>query len=791
MEKNEHAIFLDIPGGRKNGKFHSAILTTYSIDLIHFDNQLLNMLHRKLICSINVFADLRQVDSAMEFVSPMYIQNLGKEYSITNINSEGVFHPKINFFIGDDTVLVVFGSGNLTVSGHGKNHEVFSGLMIDDTHTAHRPLIEECWRYLCKFTKQCSDFDRNRILREIPENCTFLDSSYKFNPHRLYQVQDGLEAALVYNDSRSGILQQISRIVPVDEVKTVTVLSPFFDERGETLVALSELCPNSKINVLIHKDCELPPSKMRKNDRINFYDFSETRRGKMDFKTYHRKLHAKILHFKTKDYEYCVIGSANATKAGFGTLTYRGINEEFGVLYRSKTHDFLTELGLKTKKRIDIPVSRMNFSSDKSISNTNRIRILCAQYEGKKLSIRCETAATEELFLAIDNGMDCKFEDVKFENSNESAIDIILDKDQYICYLVNRDKVCVSNKVFLYWTELLATTNPSIISRNLNRFISRIENVGYNGMEIVDMLSDVMWDLMYQTRDTASTELKMSSITNRSQDVSLPKISYNPDYDNDDSKSSSILHIDRTSRLIECIEESIRKKIRSINDSLYDEEEEGSAETSNLRTEEVREDIYVSKKEVKGYGEVATSLLMKYQRMIDKRYEQIRSNGTFFITKDDLNFFSLTMFTVMEICWLNRSQYKFDQIEPIKKSEYQKQFYDSLDRSISSIGRVTLEKFVKFCSDFKTPELQGDDYKNVALRAMKYAILYGSLFEKFRDDNISKNHSDSVLKAIKSLASIFGEPSMEYLKSELEPLSKRYDYAFRMGHIENLLRSLN
>ena len=54
MEKNEHAILLDIPSGGKNGKYHSAVLTTYAIDLIHFDNQLLNMLHRKQVCSINV-----------------------------------------------------------------------------------------------------------------------------------------------------------------------------------------------------------------------------------------------------------------------------------------------------------------------------------------------------------------------------------------------------------------------------------------------------------------------------------------------------------------------------------------------------------------------------------------------------------------------------------------------------------------------------------------------------------------------------------------------------------------
>ncbi len=123
---------------------------------------------------------------------------------------KGNYYPKINFFVGDDAVLVVFGTGNLTVTGHGKNHEAFTGFMIDETDTTHRPLIEECWQYLCRFTKQCNDYDHNRILREIPENCTFLDSSFNIVPHSMCKVQEGLNAALLYNDSQSGILQQIS-----------------------------------------------------------------------------------------------------------------------------------------------------------------------------------------------------------------------------------------------------------------------------------------------------------------------------------------------------------------------------------------------------------------------------------------------------------------------------------------------------------------------------------------------------------------------------------------------------
>ena len=46
--------------------------------------------------------------------------------------------------------------------------------------------------------------------------------------------------------------------------------------------------------------------------------------------------------------------------------------------------------------------------------------------------------------------------------------------------------------------------------------------------------------------------------------------------------------------------------------------------TSNNREIEEQEDIFLSKQLLKGYGELSTSLLMKYQKMISKRYEQVK-----------------------------------------------------------------------------------------------------------------------------------------------------------------------
>lgn len=790
MAMIEHHIFTDIPSGGKKGKFHSAVLTTYAVDLIHFDRRLVNMLHRKQICSINVLVDTKQLEKEMEYVNPRSMKGIGKEYSVQGISSKGAFHPKINFFIGDDAVLLVLGTGNLTVTGHGKNHEAFTGLMIDSNNDTHRPLIEECWRYIYRFSNQFGSFDKNRILREIPENCTFLNPEYNVVPHRLCNVQNGLYAALLYNDDSSSYLKQITDIVPLQEVQKVTVVSPFFDKEGESLVTLADLCPNAKVDVLIHKDCSLPPCQMSDNKRICFYDFKETARGKINFKVYDRQLHAKIFHFKTADREYCVIGSANATISGLGTIKNRGVNDEFGIIYVSSKTDFLSELGLKTRKKIDFKVKDMKRAvADSNDDDPRKYKVLSAQYDSGKLSVICEKAIPEKSIVAVDNGYNIATYIIETIENERGFVGVKLGQNLSVCYIATFEGECLSNKVFINNIANLETTNPSQTSRSLNRFISRIEDEGYNGLEVADMLTDIMWDLVNETDDNQQPRKVTSSSKGRAKDKSLPDIKYNAAYDNDEVHSHRSILVDRTSRLIECIEESIRKKIRSIDDAKTDEEEEGTAETSNDREINEYEEIPVTKKTVRGFGDLSSSVLRKYTELVTKRAEQLNKSVFKFVTKDDLNFFSLSIFASVEICYLNRHKYQFDEIDPIFRSSCQKQLYDSLDRSMNVDGVEALEHFAGFCQSMGKPSFKDDDFKKKADRTMKYALLFGSLF--YRNATGKEEHlKKRVLQSLRSLIGLFGIPSEKYLEDELTPLSERYDYAFRYRHIKNFIEKI-
>ena len=50
-------------------------------------------------------------------------------------------------------------------------------------------------------------------------------------------------------------------------------------------------------------------------------------------------------------------------------------------------------------------------------------------------------------------------------------------------------------------------------------------------MDVADILSDIMWDLVNEQNDTTKPLIKTSSGGDRIIDKTLPEIKYNPEYD--------------------------------------------------------------------------------------------------------------------------------------------------------------------------------------------------------------------------------------------------------------------
>ena len=93
--------------------------------------------------------------------------------------------------------------------------------------------------------------------------------------------------------------------------------------------------------------------------------------------------------------------------------------------------------------------------------------------------------------------------------------------------------------------------------------------------------------------------------------------------------------------------------------------------------------------------------------------------------------------------------------------------------------------FVSFCDQSKIPTMS--QFTAIARRAVKYAVLYGALFFGKATDYYQHTKSKQIINGIKKLFSIFGTPSMEYLVTELAPLSERYNHEFRMADVETFI----
>ncbi len=786
MEKNEHIIFQDIPSRGKNGIFHSAILTTYAIDLIHLDTKIRSILHRKHICSINVFADKRQIDKTLKYVDPFHLQHMGLDYCVTNITSKGAFHPKISFFSGDEAALVLIGSGNLTVAGHGKNHELFTGFMACREDKAQEPLLKECWQYLRSFALQGSDYDIRRIFKEIPENCNILEDGYEVTPHALHKIREDLESALLYNEDTGGILSQMSGLITMKDVVKITVASPYFDEDGEALRLIMSMCPNATMDVLIQESCAIAPYKMAQGSRIKFYNFDETERGKVKISSsYQRLAHAKAFIFKTKNREYCIIGSANATIAALGTTQHRGVNDEFCVLYSSPTIDFLDSLGLNIPSRSTIEISELNrHKQNEDPDDSPEYRLLSANYDNGALEIKFENEIIPENSSLIIEGLPeiIRHNDYKIAG-NSITLKIELPKATLLCHLEEETGKDISNMVFVNHISELNSTNPSLTTREFNKIISSIEDEGYRGFELVDMLNDIIWNLADNEPANRMAAGNVSQPEAKIKEKSLPSIAYNPEYDNGMPHLLRHAGTDRVSRLIECVENSIQTKLNLMEDEMRDEEEEGDSETGNKRTYSSEKTITIDIGNFSQYSTKISELLIKYQRLAHRRINVCSKSGEF-VSKEDFSFFALTMFAAVEVCYLNRFMYDFGTSDSLSKSGFQKKFLDSLDCIMESDGIKALTSFADLCARNIDKNPHDCDYIKKGHRALKYAMLFATGVCRY--SHIPENVKIPMQKLITAL----GMPDIEKMQEEFKPLIENYNHTLEFRYIEATLKTL-
>ena len=588
---SELKLFREVP---KSADFHSVVMTTFSFDFHHFESQVLRELKRKGVTNVNLFADTAMLDKSIGF-STGHLKSLSTSYSINSIPCTGAFHPKITILAGENDVLLLQGSGNITNGGHGKNHELFTVFYANREDQTQLPIIQEAWLYLRRLTNKIEGISSEK-LDWVSSNCNLL-TDIKIKPHQFSEIEANFSAALLYNEETS-IWQQLKELVPSGSIKNIKVFSPFYDEKGTLLNRLSTQYNNCTIDAYLQPNRGIHPFKIEEQDKIRFISWESTNRAKETTVKYQRKLHSKLFWFDAGEDQYCLIGSPNATIAAFGAETKRGVNDEFAVLIKVSDKQILKELKLTGEvelltptENIDDQVVEKEIENDQS-KNIGKIKLLGVDQDGKNITlfVQNKTILKSSILALYDNWgqelerltLDVTKPKIRIEIKNtvkENALAFV--------QFIDSENEALSNKQVVNKLHELWNTNPSAENRRLMKLGSLIESGNGGVFDIVEFYNTIQSSRKHVEKKTSAGSGGYSDDENDDEEPSAASLTYEEAIalNKETIDHQKILKQHSSIRIWDSIEKYFKELAIAEEDEDMDDEEEGDATSSRTRSE--------------------------------------------------------------------------------------------------------------------------------------------------------------------------------------------------------------
>lgn len=487
--------------GKHRGKYHSCVLTCYNFDFLFFEEKVLPVFRTVNIKNVNVLADGNYLEQAQEMTTGKEFQH-NKTYNFLPVYEKGVFHPKIMLLTGLKHGLLIIGSGNITSSGLSTNDEIWGAFHLDTIENENAALFAEAWKYLQSFTSIKFGF--------LPEKIEWIK---KYSPwlDKLPQATDSIELTslnqnikFLYNSTKQSIYQQMLVSVSSENIKTITVVSPYFDKSGALLKQLLNDFNPAKFNCIVDTNSGLLPIGLSQEERnrIKFYDWQNCME---DYTFEITRLHAKIFHFLYHDgSEKMLLGSANASLSGMGGITGLAANAEAGVLIsRKQSGNWLKELKIKIS---DTPINISNFPNTIGLNSSAQqksifpYRIFYSELKGSEISCYINKITDEDLLMVVVSRIGVITETVVLSLVEKVATGKVSDIDAvFKLYLVNAEGDRVSNYSITHRLEMLLRCNPDPTQEKLDALL---EQDFPNGDGVTDLLEYI--DYNWADDDTES-----------------------------------------------------------------------------------------------------------------------------------------------------------------------------------------------------------------------------------------------------------------------------------------------
>lgn len=483
-------------------RYHSAILTTFSFDFFFFEMKAMKWLRSCGVRNVNVLIDGHYYSELMQ-------QLLGEEmklspgYSLYPVFGKSIFHPKVWMLFGEKEGLLIIGSGNLTNAGNGNNEEIWGAFHFDIRLAENTAMFSSAWNYLQQLCSATKGYTQEKTTRWIVDHAKWLNELPKPAQSAFLTTVGKEKVAFLYNGAQTTIWQQLTDLIGNQKVVEVTSLSPYYDNNGKAIQALSKLYPTAKVNIVIDETGSIP-EEMPVAKNYTFYDWyelgvSRSIHSKAEVNAGNSKLHAKIVHFRTSSgKEYCLFGSANVTPEGLG-LPGVTPNGEVSLLIESPKGGLLTRLGIKLKKPSNL--SDFKVTKEKSIydsvigQNRNKVRLLSAEWVYDELYLYADGNYESELLLKLfdsDNRLLQSLHLGPFAHEMKVRTSASLQGVHHVELYDKLTEKPVSNKALLADHYLLAKTHPNPKTEDIERIYNDIQGGELN--KVLDLLHYAILD---------------------------------------------------------------------------------------------------------------------------------------------------------------------------------------------------------------------------------------------------------------------------------------------------------
>lgn len=498
---DQRQLIKEIP----SGKFHSALMTSFSINLYYWEIQLLRSLSAKGINFVSALVDSDCLSDQLLKFSKAFSGRRPLDFSLHGYKMKGAFHPKIQFYAGRESVLVLVGSGNLTVMGHGRNLEVWSPVMVESAENPAYPFIRNVWSYL-KSLYQGLGEEAENIIYSIEENCDLLrnDDDEPAAEHFI-----GEDSIRFFTNQSISLYEQCREWIGNDTIKTITVMSPFYDSKAELIKALYKQYKPQEIRLIIEEGFGSLPKPENIPDYVKLYKWDKI--AKASERRYQDYFHSKCFFFEGESNHYMLCGSANASVAAFGLPGVMPTNHEASVGFKSPTTDYFKMTGFVLTDPISTSDIKQTETQDATSSHApitlwvKEAAYLYNNYDILIYNSADEVDATITFYSGNRKALQAVYKRMKHGSNKISGIFKDVINPLYV-EITNSKGELISNRQFVIPTEIMEVNNPSPESEYKRKRYREIEAGKFINGEVLRFIEQILNDAETKLSAKSSAE---------------------------------------------------------------------------------------------------------------------------------------------------------------------------------------------------------------------------------------------------------------------------------------------